>query len=148
MAENNDLYKAYSILGSATTAEYNRRRKEEEEYRKRARRDQLLGYVIAPLGEELAKGVSNLISAPFEKPVEKLLQTEQGRLLKKDLKAVKKQQERYDLLGKKIDTDFQGDSYEYHLDKLTKEADESSRQFFMDQGYTEQDLKDSEVAVK
>lgn len=147
MAENNDLYKAYSILGSATTAEYNRRRKEEEEYRKRARRDQLLGYVIAPLGEELAKGVSNLISAPFEKPVEKLLQTEQGRLLKKDLKAVKKQQERYDLLGKKIDTDFQGDSYEYHLDKLTKEADESSRQFFMDQGYTEQDLKDSEVAV-
>ena len=147
MAENNDLYKAYSILGSATTAEYNRRRKEEEEYRKRARRDQLLGYVIAPLGQELAKGVSNLISAPFEKPVEKLLQTEQGRLLKKDLKAVKKQQERYDLLGKKIDTDFQGDSYEYHLDKLTKEADESSRQFFMDQGYTEQDLKDSEVAV-
>jgi hypothetical protein len=147
MAENNDLYKAYSILGSATTAEYNRKRKEEEEYRKRARRDQLLGYVIAPLGEELAKGVSNLISAPFEKPVEKLLQTEQGRLLKKDLKAVKKQQERYDLLGKKIDTDFQGDSYEYHLDKLTKEADESSRQFFMDQGYTEQDLKDSEVAV-
>lgn len=147
MAENNDLYKAYSILGAGTTAEYNRRRKEEEEYRKRARRDQLLGYVIAPLGEELAKGVSNLISAPFEKPVEKLLQTEQGRLLKKDLKAVKKQQERYDLLGKKIDTDFQGDSYEYHLDKLTKEADESSRQFFMDQGYTEQDLKDSEVAV-
>ena len=39
MAENNDLYKAYSILGAGTTAEYNRRRKEEEEYRKRARRD-------------------------------------------------------------------------------------------------------------
>jgi hypothetical protein len=147
MAENNDLYKAYSILGAGTTAEYNRRRKEEEEYRKRARRDQLLGYVIAPLGQELAKGVSNLISAPFEKPVEKLLKTEQGRLLKKDLKAIKKQQERYGLIGKKIDTDFQGDSYEYHFDKLTKEADESSRQFFMDQGYTEQDLKDSEVAV-
>jgi hypothetical protein len=89
MAENNDLYKAYSILGAGTTAEYNRRRKEEEKYRKRARRDQLLGYVIAPLGQELAKGVSNLISAPFEKPVEKLLQTEQGRSLlrsnKKDM---------------------------------------------------------------
>jgi|TARA_R110000823_G_scaffold92485_1_gene202955 hypothetical protein len=147
MAENNDLYKAYSILGAGTTAEYNRRRKEEEKYRKRARRDQLLGYVIAPLGQELAKGVSNLISAPFEKPVEKLLQTEQGRSLKKDLKSVKKQQERYGLLGKKIDADFQGDSYEYHFDKLTKEADESSRQFFMDQGYTDQDLKDSEHAV-
>ena len=65
MAENNDLYKAYSILGAGTTAEYNRRRKEEEEYRKRARRDQYIGYFAAPLlkgaGEAVAGGVTGFV---------------------------------------------------------------------------------------
>ncbi len=40
---------AYSILGQATTAEYNRRRREEDKARRRARRDarreQLLAYL-------------------------------------------------------------------------------------------------------
>ena len=49
MAENNDLYKAYSILGAGTTAEYNRRRKEEEKARKRARKDKYISYLAAPL---------------------------------------------------------------------------------------------------
>ena len=54
---DNQLAQAYSILGQATTSEYKRRRKEEDEYRKRARRDQMLGYVLAPIGQQFAKGV-------------------------------------------------------------------------------------------
>jgi hypothetical protein len=65
MAENNDLYKAYSILGSATTAEYNRRRKEEEKERKRARKDKYISYLAAPLlkgaGEALAGGIGSVV---------------------------------------------------------------------------------------
>ena len=65
MAENNDLYKAYSILGSATTAEYNRRRKEEEKERKRERKDKYISYLAAPLlkgaGEALAGGIGSVV---------------------------------------------------------------------------------------
>ena len=65
MAENNDLYKAYSILGAGTTAEYNRRRKEEEKERKRARKDKYISYLAAPLlkgaGEALAGGIGSVV---------------------------------------------------------------------------------------
>ena len=128
---DNQLSQAYSILGQATTAEYKRRRKEEDEYRKRARRDQMLGYILAPIGQEFAKGVSDIISAPFEKPVEKLLQTEQGRALNSDIKAITRQKTNYDALGKKITTDYAGDSYAYHLEKVKKYIEENTRSEFL-----------------
>jgi len=84
MAENNDLYKAYSILGAGTTAEYNRRRKEEEEYKKRARRDQYIGYFAAPLlkgaGEAVAGGVTGFVGDLIMGGPEKefFTQTEEG----------------------------------------------------------------------
>ena len=43
------LGEAYSILGQATTAEYNRRRREEEEREKRMMRRQLLATFAQPL---------------------------------------------------------------------------------------------------
>ena len=104
MAGNNDLYKAYSILGSANTAEYNRRRKEEEDYRRtlrrEARQDRLAGYFLAPIGQQLAQGVSDVISAPFRKPVEKLLQTEQGRPLRKQMRDMSNAKVSYGALGR------------------------------------------------
>jgi len=128
---DNQLAQAYSILGQATTAEYKRRRKEEDDYRKRAKRDQMLGYILAPIGQEFAKGVSDIISAPFEKPVEKLLQTEQGRALNSDIKAITRQKTNYDALGKKITTDYAGDSYAYHLEKVEKYIEEDTRREFL-----------------
>jgi hypothetical protein len=128
---DNQLAQAYSILGQATTSEYKRRRKEEDEYRKRARRDQMLGYILAPIGQQFAKGVSDIISAPFEKPVEKLLQTEQGRALNSDIKAITRQKTNYDALGKKITTDYAGDSYAYHLEKVEKYIEEDTRRKFL-----------------
>ena len=74
MADNR-LAQAYSILGQATTAEYKRRRKEEEDREKRMMRQQMLGYVLAPIGQEFARGVSQAISAPFQQATEKLLAT-------------------------------------------------------------------------
>ena len=148
MADNNDLYKAYSILGSATTAEYNRRRKEEEKYRKRERRDQMLGYILAPIGQEFAKGVSDIISAPFEKPVEKLLQSEQGRALNSDIKAITRQKTAYDALGKKITTDYAGDSYAYHLEQVEKYIEEDTRrEFLTDLRIAPQELEGSTEAA-
>lgn len=68
--EFGSLGEAYSILGQATTAEYKRRRKEEDEYRRKARRDQYLGYLAAPLlkgaGEALSDTIGGIISKPFE----------------------------------------------------------------------------------
>jgi len=64
------LGEAYSILGQATTSEYKRRRKEEDEYRRKARRDQIFGYLAAPLlkgaGEALSDTIGGIISKPFE----------------------------------------------------------------------------------
>jgi hypothetical protein len=78
---------AYSILGQATTAEYNRRKREEDKARRRARRDarkdQLLAYFAQPLlkgaGEALAGGVTDLISGAVLGPNAKnYFQTEKG----------------------------------------------------------------------
>lgn len=99
MADNNDLYKAYSILGSATTAEYNRRRKEEDEYRRKARKDKYLSYLAAPLlkgaGNLITSGVESLIVGPEEKKYSEFLQSEQvmaqrhhQKVLNKDAEAL------------------------------------------------------------
>lgn len=140
MAGNNDLYKAYSILGSATTAEYNRRRKEEEDYRRtlrrEARQDRLAGYFLAPIGQQLAQGVSDVISAPFRKPVEKLLQTEQGRPLRKQMRDMSNAKVSYGALGKKITTDYAGDSLSYHREKVDTAMRTQARNAWEAQGYS------------
>lgn len=83
---DNQLAQAYSILGQATTSEYKRRRKEEDEYRKRARRDQYLGYLAAPLlkgaGEAIAGGVSDIIGdAVLGDSGKKYFDTEEGLIM-------------------------------------------------------------------
>ena len=140
MAGNNDLYKAYSILGSANTAEYNRRRKEEEDYRRtlrrEARQDRLAGYFLAPIGQQLAQGVSDVISAPFRKPVEKLLQTEQGRPLRKQMRDMSNAKVSYGALGNKITTDYAGDSLAYHENKVDAAIRTQARNAWEAQGYS------------
>jgi|14_taG_2_1085336.scaffolds.fasta_scaffold01169_4 hypothetical protein len=140
MADNNDLYKAYSILGSATTAEYKRRRKEEEDYRRtlrrEARQDRLAGYFLAPIGQQLAQGVSDVISAPFRKPVEKLLQTEQGRPLRKQMRDMSNAKVSYGALGKKITTDYAGDSLAYHENKVDAAIRTQARNAWEAAGYS------------
>ena len=89
---DNQLVQAYSILGQATTAEYKRRRKEEDDYRKRARRDQYLGYLAAPLlkgaGEAIAGGVSDIIGdAVLGDSGKKYFDTEEGLIMARKSKA-------------------------------------------------------------
>lgn len=89
---DNQLAQAYSILGQATTAEYKRRRKEEDDYRKRARRDQYLGYLAAPLlkgaGEAIAGGVSDIIGdAVLGDSGKKYFDTEEGLIMARKSKA-------------------------------------------------------------
>ena len=66
---DNDLAQAYSILGQGLSSTYRNRRKEEEDYRDDARRDarkeQLIGYLAAPIlqgaGKALASGATDLV---------------------------------------------------------------------------------------
>lgn len=84
------LGEAYSILGQATTSEYKRRRKEEDEYRKKARRDQLLGYIAAPLlkgaGEALSDTIGGIISKPFEEKYDEFARSSEIVNLKRSQK--------------------------------------------------------------
>jgi hypothetical protein len=66
---NNDfstLGGAYSILGQATTSEYNRRKKEEQAYRRKMRRQQMLQYLAAPLLKSAGESIVGAITKPFE----------------------------------------------------------------------------------
>ena len=99
MAENNDLYKAYSILGSATTAEYNRRRKEEERDRKRARKDKYISYLAAPLlkgaGEALAGGIGSVVGdVVLGDNAKNYFNTEQGIIATRNSKYIDKQEKK------------------------------------------------------
>jgi hypothetical protein len=99
MAENNDLYKAYSILGSATTAEYNRRRKEEEKERKRARKDKYISYLAAPLlkgaGEALAGGIGSVVGdLVLGDNAKNYFNTEQGIIATRNAKYIDKQEKK------------------------------------------------------
>lgn len=87
MANGNDLAQAYSILGQATTSEYNRRRREEEEREKRMMRRQLLATFAQPLvksaGEALTGAVGDLISSPFERKYEEFSNLEEIQKLRR-----------------------------------------------------------------
>ena len=99
---------AYSILGQATTAEYNRRKREEDKARRRARRDarkdQLLAYFAQPLlkgaGEALAGGVSDLFGRAVLGPnAANYFDTEEGMIVKSKALAADAQERR---LGKRL----------------------------------------------
>tara|TARA_A100001515_G_scaffold124539_2_gene108802 strand:- start:4167 stop:6611 length:2445 start_codon:yes stop_codon:yes gene_type:complete len=148
MANGNDLAQAYSILGQGMTAEYERRRREEEEYRKRARRDQLLGYLIAPIGQELAKGVSQVISAPFQQATEKFLATEQGRALNKDIAKIGSFKSQANARDKEINSKFAGDDYAYHLDMVERNITKQTRADFIQEfGVSESALDDKNTDI-
>jgi hypothetical protein len=87
MADGNQLAQAYSILGQATTAEYNRRRREEEALEKRRMRQQMMSYVLAPIGQEIGKSVTSFISSPFEKKYEEFLENEPVTNIKRKQRA-------------------------------------------------------------
>ena len=66
---DNDLAEAYSILGQGMASTYRTRRKEEKDFRDDARRDarkdQLIGYLAAPIlqgaGKALVGGATDLV---------------------------------------------------------------------------------------
>ena len=71
--EARELFQTFSLLGSRMGEGYRQARKEEEEERRKARREQLL---LSIFGPSIAEGVTSLIKAPFEEPVNKFLATE------------------------------------------------------------------------
>ena len=127
MANGNDLAQAYSLLGQGMTAEYERRRREEEEYRKRARRDQLLGYLIAPIGQELAKGVSTAITTPFARASQKFFESEEGLNLARRQNSVKTLKSDWNTVNKEV---VKGGGARYMADQLRSQAIENlNRQY-------------------
>jgi len=89
---------AYSILGQATTAEYNRRRREEDKARRRARRDarreQLLAYLAKPILDSAGTAIAESIQSPFtEKHNEFFRNEEIQKMLRSQKKARKDSEE-------------------------------------------------------
>lgn len=122
MADGNQLAQAYSILGQATTAEYKRRRKEEKEYEKRMMRNQILGYLAQPLlktaGEAIGKGVTDLISSPFEKKYEEFLSSEEANALK--IKAESAEREAQSVFKQQTEIEnYKKGAYSYFEDTVT-----------------------------
>lgn len=84
MAGNNDLYKAYSILGSIKERDYKdreeQRRQAEETRERRYRQSLILQTLGAPLlrkaGDAITGGISDLISGPTEKKYKEFFQSE------------------------------------------------------------------------
>lgn len=70
------LGEAYSILGQATTSEYERRRREEERRRRRERRQDILGFFLKPVAQEISAGIGKAISSPFEKKYQDFFNSE------------------------------------------------------------------------
>ena len=116
------LGEAYSILGQATTAEYKRRRKEEDEYRRKVRKDQILGHLAAPLlkgaGEALSDTIGGIISTPFEKKYDEFARSSEIVNLKRSQKNAQAGASIIDSTYEKImssdktqDKWFQDDSY-------------------------------------
>jgi len=56
---------AYSILGQATTSEYNRRKREEEKARRRARRERLFFELTKPILQSAGTAIAESIQSPF-----------------------------------------------------------------------------------
>jgi hypothetical protein len=140
MAENNDLYKAYSILGSATTAEYNRRRKEEDKYRRDARKDKYLSYLAAPLlkgaGDLITSGVESLIMGPEEKKYNAFLNSETALIEKRKQESGYKIAKSIIADNEQALLDPQGDE-NYYANKRYERLLENFRQTYDEQEFDE-----------
>ena len=98
---DNDLAQAYSILGAGMSSSYRTRRKEEEDYRDDARRDarkeQLIGYLAAPLlkgaGDALASGATDLVgNLVLGENAKSFIETEPGRVAYRNSKLADKKE--------------------------------------------------------
>ena len=98
---DNDLAQAYSILGQGLSSTYRNRRKEEEDYRDDARRDarkeQLIGYLAAPLlkgaGDALASGATDLVgNLVLGENAKSFIETEPGRVAYRNSKLADKKE--------------------------------------------------------
>jgi len=90
---------AYSILGQATTAEYNRRRREEDKARRRARRDarreQLLAYLAKPILDSAGTAIAESIQSPFTEKHNEFFRNEE---IQKRLRSQKRSRTLYEQL--------------------------------------------------
>ena len=77
--EARELFKTFSLLGGRMSEGYQRSREKEDSERRKARRQQLL---LGLFGPAVSKGITNIIQAPFQEPVQRFLNTEEGRLIK------------------------------------------------------------------
>ena len=119
------LGEAYSILGSAQGAEFKRRREEERNYyatqERKATQNMLLGYLIKPIGEQIAEGFSDVISAPFRDPVKKLLDSEQARSFKADINKLNKYKTSLTAIQKEVVEKHNGDINSYAFSKMQQD---------------------------
>ena len=71
--EASELFQTFSLLSGEMAEGYRLRREEDEKERRKARREQLL---LTLFGPSIAEGVTGLIKAPFEEPVNRFLASE------------------------------------------------------------------------
>ena len=147
------LGQAYSILGSAQGSEFKRRREEERDYyatqERKARQNMLLGYLVKPIGEQIAAGVSDVISAPFRDPVKKLLDSEQARSFKTDINKLNKQKLALTGIQKQITDKHNGDANSYAFEKVTADKTREVFAAYKAQysGLTDEAIRDSKTDI-
>ena len=83
--EARELFQTFSLLGGQMSEGYKIAREKEEKERRKARREQLL---LTLFGPAVAEGVTGLIKAPFEEPVNKFLSSEGSNIYDPDGKIV------------------------------------------------------------
>ena len=98
---DNDLAEAYSILGQGMASTYRTRRKEEKDFRDDARRDarkdQLIGYLAAPIlqgaGKALVGGATDLVgNLVLGENAKSFIETEPGRVAYRNSKLADKKE--------------------------------------------------------
>jgi hypothetical protein len=147
------LGEAYSILGSAQGAEFKRRREEERNYyatqERKATQNMLLGYLIKPIGEQIAEGFSDVISAPFRDPVKKLLDSEQARSLKTDINKLNKLQTSLTAIQKEVVEKHNGDINSYAFSRMqqnkTREVFDAYKKQYV--GLTDDAIRTSQTDI-
>ena len=83
--EAQELFQTFSLLGGRMSEGYRIAREKEEKERRKARREQLL---LTLFGPAVAEGVTGLIKAPFEEPVNKFLSSEGSNIYDPDGKII------------------------------------------------------------
>jgi len=147
------LGQAYSILGSAQGAEFKRRREEERDYyatqERKARQNMLLGYLVKPIGEQIAAGVSDVIAAPFRDPMKKLLDSEQARSFKSDINKLNKYKTSLVGIQKQITDKHSGDTNSYAIQKITEDKTREVFAAYQAQysGLTDAEIRDSKTDI-